>query len=31
MYVCMYIPLHSCDHLKKISIQINVATDEGSR
>ena len=26
----MYIPLHSCDHLKKISIQINVATDEGN-
>ena len=22
--------LHSCDHLKKISIKINVATDEGN-
>ena len=22
--------LHSCDYLKKISIKINVATDEGS-
>ena len=24
-----FIPLHSCDYLKKISIKINVATDEG--
>ena len=24
------IPLHSRDYLKKISIQINVATDEGN-
>ena len=24
-----YIPLHSCNYLKKVSIQINVATDEG--
>ena len=24
------IPLHSCDYLKKISIQINVATEEGN-
>ena len=23
-------PLHSCDYLKKISIQINVATEEGN-
>ena len=32
-YVChMYqlIPLHSCDYLKKLSIQIKVATDEGN-
>ena len=26
----MFIPLHSCDYLKKISIKINVATDEGN-
>ena len=24
------IPLHSCDYLKKLSIQINAATDEGN-
>ena len=24
-----YYPPHSCDYLKKISIKINVATDEG--
>ena len=24
-------PLHSCDYLKKFSIKINVATDEGNR
>ena len=24
-----FIPLHSCDYLKKISIKINVATDKG--
>ena len=24
-----FIPLHSCDYLNKISIKINVATDEG--
>ena len=24
------IPLHSCDYLKKTSIKINVATDEGN-
>ena len=24
-----FIPLHSCDYLKKISIKTNVATDEG--
>ena len=24
-----FIPLHSCDNLKKISIKTNVATDEG--
>ena len=23
------IPLHSCDYLKKVSIKINMATDEG--
>ena len=23
-------PLHSCDHLKKISIKTNMATDEGN-
>ena len=26
----IYIPLHSCDYLKKISIKIKVATDEGN-
>ena len=25
-----FIPLHSCDDLKKTSIKINVATDEGN-
>ena len=35
MYMYMYIYnqfilLHSCDYLKKISIKINVATDEGN-
>ena len=25
-----FIPLRSCDYLKKISIKINVATDEGN-
>ena len=25
-----FIPLHSCDYLKKTSIKINVATDEGN-
>ena len=25
-----FIPLDSCDYLKKISIKINVATDEGN-
>ena len=29
MYICK-VPLHSRDYLKKISIQINVATDEGN-
>ena len=24
-----FIPLHSCDYLKKTSVEINVATDEG--
>ena len=24
-------PLHSCDYLSKISIKVNVATDEGNR
>ena len=24
------IPLHSCDYLKKLSIQIKVGTDEGN-
>ena len=24
------VPLHSCDYIKKISIKINVATDEGN-
>ena len=23
------IPLHSCDYVKKVSIKINMATDEG--
>ena len=26
----MNVPLHSCDWVKKISIEINVATDEGN-
>ena len=26
----MSIPLHLCDYIKKISIPINVATDEGN-
>ena len=26
-----FIPLHSCDYLEKISIKINVATDEGNK
>ena len=30
MYMYIYIPLHSCDYLKKISIKINVATDVGN-
>ena len=35
IYICMYIYIlyiyiHSRDYLKKISIQINVATDEGN-
>ena len=25
-----FIPLHSCDYLKNISIKINMATDEGN-
>ena len=25
-----FIPLHSCDYLKKISIKINVETDKGN-
>ena len=25
-----FIPLHSCDYLKKITIKENVATDEGN-
>ena len=29
-HMCQFIPLHSCDYLKKISIKINVATDEGN-
>ena len=28
-YMYQFIPLHSCDNLKKISIKTNVATDEG--
>ena len=27
-YAYQFIPLHSCDYLKKVSIKINVATDE---
>ena len=38
MYVCIYIyiyiyksiPLHSCDYLKKISVKMNVANNEGN-
>ena len=30
IYIIDIIPLHSRDYLKKISIQINVATDEGN-
>ena len=30
-YLPTYIhPLHSCDYLKKLSIQTNVATDDGN-
>ena len=29
-HVYQFIPLHSCDYLKKISIKINVAIDEGN-
>ena len=29
-YNSFHIPQHSCDYLKKISIKINVATDEGN-
>ena len=25
-----FTPLHSCDYLKKISVKINVVTDEGN-
>ena len=25
-----FIPLHSCDYFKKVSIKINVATDESN-
>ena len=25
-----FIPQHSCDYLKKFSIKVNVATDEGN-
>ena len=25
-----FIPLHSCDYLKKVSVKINVVTDEGN-
>ena len=28
--ICHVIPLHSCDYLYKVSIKINMATDEGS-
>ena len=28
--MCQFIPLNSCDYLKKISIKINVGTDEGN-
>ena len=31
IYMCIYIiPLHSCDYLKKNSIEINVTTDESN-
>ena len=29
IYIYIYIPLHSCDYLKKVSIRISVATEEG--
>ena len=29
-YMYQFIPLHLCDYLKKISIKINVASDEGN-
>ena len=28
-HLYQFIPLHSCDYLKELSFQINVATDEG--
>ena len=29
-HMYQFIPLHSCDYLKKISIKIYMATDEGN-
>ena len=29
-HIYQFIPLHSCDYLKKISIKATVATDEGN-
>ena len=31
IYIYIYIPLHPGDYLYKVSIKINVATDEGKR
>ena len=28
--MCQFIPVHSCDYLKKTSVKINVPTDEGN-
>ena len=28
--MCQFIPLHSCGYLKKKSVKIKVATDEGN-
>ena len=29
-HIYQFVPLHSCDYLKKISIKINLTTDKGN-